>query len=95
MASGNREHEGRAAKRQKFDHTFGEQPAPSKAYLRKTNIGEFSGEFAGSQLISYFKDNRIGPSWRQKPSTSMKLNPPTMSENDGVAVSKIDRHRMS
>ena len=94
MASGNREHEGRAAKRQKVEHTFGEQPALFKT-IRKTNTGEFSGEFAGLQLISYLKDNGIGPPWRQNPSTLMRLNHPKRSENDGVAASRIDSHRMS
>ena len=44
IASGNREHEGRATKRQKVDHTSGLRQAVLKAY------NESSGELPGSQL---------------------------------------------
>ena len=61
IASGNREDQGRPAKRAKLDHTFSQQPALSKPSVRKTNLGEFSGEFAGSQLIIFSRTTESPP----------------------------------
>lgn len=61
IASGNREDQGRPAKRTKLDHTFIQQPALSKTHIRKANIGEFSGEFTGSQLIIISRTTETPP----------------------------------